>query len=55
MINYRKDPTPQYEKKSPAIKPPTPIKITSKMISDLVEIVKENKTLLKKAGITYQL
>ncbi len=53
MRDYKKDPTPQYEKSKPATV--KPVKITHKIIAELVEIVRENKALLKKADIKYQL
>jgi|GEM_PF-906323 hypothetical protein len=55
MTDYREDPKPQYEKRTPTQIRLKPVKVTKKIISDLVEIVKENKELLRKAETKYQL
>ncbi len=47
MTNFIKNPKPQYEKKSSIPKIAKPIKITSKLISELVDIIRENKKIVE--------
>ncbi len=47
MTYFIKNPTPQYEKKSNIPKAAKPIKITNKIISELIDIMRENKKIVE--------